>query len=125
MLNGSRFDRAYGPEELAVLGAAFDAACNSAPKRINGNDDTKPRLAAIILGLWDHGERDRKRLAEIGLQQWSATFNLKTSLSESVFRLRGFSRTANESPEPRASRATSATEYKLLPFSRRSLRVVT
>jgi len=107
MLNASGFDRAYGPEELTVLSAAFDAACSSA----ENNDDAKPRLAAIILGLWDHGERDPKRLVEIGFHQWSATFNKKASLRDSVLRLRDLSRTKNVRPEVRASRATIISLY--------------
>jgi len=111
MLNASGFDRAYGPEELTVLGAAFDAACSSAEKRMNGNDDAKPRLAAIILGLWDHGERDLKRLVELGFHQWSTTFNKKASLRDSVLRLRDLSRTKNVRPEVRPSRATIISLY--------------
>jgi hypothetical protein len=68
-------DRTYGPEALAVVGVAFDRVWQAALKRMksmNGNDDAKRALALTVLRLFDQGERDPERLAEIALREWSA-----------------------------------------------------
>jgi hypothetical protein len=76
MLHRVEIDRTYGPEELAVVGAAFDRVWQAALKRMksmNGNDDAKQALALTVLRLFDHGARDPERLAEIALREWSGT----------------------------------------------------
>jgi hypothetical protein len=55
----------YPPETLAVMTAAFDQACQSLPRAVNGNDNVRQKLALIILRHVDRGEHDPIRLSEI------------------------------------------------------------
>jgi hypothetical protein len=76
MLHRDEIDRTYGPEALAVVGAAFDRVWQTALERTNpmeGNDDAKRALALTVLRLFDQGEREPERLAEIALREWSDT----------------------------------------------------
>jgi len=71
-----KIDRTYDPEALAVVGAAFDGVWQAALKRMKpmaGNDDAKRALALTVLRLFDHGERDPERLAEMALRECSGT----------------------------------------------------
>ncbi len=56
--------RAYDPETIAVMTAAFDAVCQSLAGRMNGSDDLRRTLASVILRHIDQGERDPTRLAD-------------------------------------------------------------
>ena len=65
MLNLVETQRAYPPETLEVMTAAFKQACQSLPRAVNGNEDARRKLALIILLHVDRGERDPIRLSEI------------------------------------------------------------
>ena len=56
--------RAYDPETIAVMTAAFDAVCQSLAGRMNGSDDLRRTLASAILRYIDQSERDPTRLAD-------------------------------------------------------------
>jgi hypothetical protein len=73
MLHLVQPDRTYGPEIVAVMGAAFDRVCKLISNEMNDNDAAKRTLALIILRLVDRGECDPARLAEIAFQQWTGT----------------------------------------------------
>jgi hypothetical protein len=61
-------DRAYDPEQIAVMGSALDGACGSLSSWANGNsDDVKETLARIILWHFDLGARDPLRLSNLAL----------------------------------------------------------
>ena len=58
MLHRVEIDRTYGPEALAVVGAAFDRVWQAALKRMkfmNGNDGAKRALALTVLRLLTMG----------------------------------------------------------------------
>jgi hypothetical protein len=58
MLHRVEIDRTYGPETLAVVGAAFDRVWQAALKRMkfmNGNDGAKRALALTVLRLLTMG----------------------------------------------------------------------
>jgi hypothetical protein len=61
--------RVYPPETLAVMTAAFDQACQSLPRALNGIDDVRKRLALIILRQVDRGEHDPILLSEIAYRE--------------------------------------------------------
>ena len=61
--------RVYPPETLEVMTAAFDQACQSLPRAVNGNDDLRRQLALIILQHVDRGEHDPIRLSEIAYRE--------------------------------------------------------
>ena len=69
MLHLVQTQRVYTPEALTVMAAAFDQACQSLPRAINGNDDLRRQLALIILQRVDRGERDPIRLSEIAYRE--------------------------------------------------------
>jgi hypothetical protein len=71
MLQRIESDRTYSPEALVVVGAAFDRVWQLGLQRMNGNDDAKRALALTVLRLFDQGERDPERLAEIAFREWS------------------------------------------------------
>ena len=71
MLHLLKFNRAYDPDIVAVMTAAFDRVCECVSQRVNGNDDVKEKLALIILQHVDRGERDSERLADIALREWT------------------------------------------------------
>ena len=71
MLHLVRVDRAYSPETIAVMTAAFDRVCHSLSNRMNGNDDVKKTLALIILRHVDQGQHDPRRLANAALREWT------------------------------------------------------
>jgi hypothetical protein len=74
MLHLIQPDRSYGPETVAVMGAAFENVCKLVSNEMNDNDDVKRTLALIILRLVDHGEEcDAARLAELAFQEWTGT----------------------------------------------------
>jgi hypothetical protein len=61
-------DRTYDPEQIAVMGSAFERACGSLSAWTNGNnDDVRETLARIILWHFDLGERDPARLSNLAL----------------------------------------------------------
>jgi len=62
-------DRAYTPETVALMTAAFERACQSASPQIDGNDEVRERLALIILQHVDQGERDPVRLADVAFRE--------------------------------------------------------
>ena len=63
--------RAYPPEIIVSMSAAFDNVCRSVPTAISGDADMRRRLARIILRHVDGGERDAGRLAELALQDFT------------------------------------------------------
>ena len=65
MLHLFETQRVYPPETLAVMADAFEQACQSLPRAVNGNDDARRQLAMIILQHVDRGEHDPIRLSEI------------------------------------------------------------
>ena len=65
MLHLVKTQRVYPPETLTVMAAAFDQACQSLPKAVNGNDDVRRQLALVILRHVDQGEHDPIRLSEM------------------------------------------------------------
>ena len=71
MLHLVQTDRAYSPETLAVMVAAFDRVCQFISKRMNGSDDIKKTLALIIIKHVDRGECNAERLAEIAFHEWT------------------------------------------------------
>lgn len=71
MLHQVKMNRAYDPEALAIVGAAFDRTLKRMKSIIREND--KRALALIIIRVFDHGERDPERLAEVALSEWSGT----------------------------------------------------
>ena len=73
MLHRIENERAYCPAALAVAGTAFDRVWQFGLQRMNGNDDAKRTLALTVLRLFDQGERDPERLAEIAFREWSGT----------------------------------------------------
>jgi len=73
MLHLVQTDRAYSPETLAVMVAAFDRVCQSITKRMNGSDDVKKTLALIILKHVDRGECNAEQLAQIAFREWTRT----------------------------------------------------
>ena len=73
MLHLVQLNRAYCPEALSVMTAAYDRVCQSISKQLNGNDDVKTTLALIILLHVDRGECNAERLAEIAFREWTGT----------------------------------------------------
>ena len=73
MLHLVQPDRAYSPETVAAMGAAFDRVCKLISNEMNGNDAARRTLAVIILRLVDRGECNSARLAEIAFQEWTGT----------------------------------------------------
>jgi hypothetical protein len=71
MLHLVESTRAYDPQTIAVMTAAFDRVCQSVSKQLNDNDDVKQTLAMIILRHVDRGERDPQRLADVALREWT------------------------------------------------------
>ena len=69
MLHAIERQRVYPPETLAVMTAAFDQACQSIPKSVNGNNDVRRKLALIIIQYVDQGERDPVQLAKVALRE--------------------------------------------------------
>jgi hypothetical protein len=57
--------RAYDPATIAVMVAAFDMACHSLAKLIDGNDHLRRTLALAILRNVNQGERDAVRISEL------------------------------------------------------------
>ena len=61
-------DRTYNPEDIVVLGSAFDRAFGALSTWTTGNtDNVRERLARIILWRFDLGERDPARLSNFAL----------------------------------------------------------
>lgn len=73
MLHLVQPNRAYCPETISVMTAAFDRVCQSVSKQLNGSDDVKKTLALIILRHVDRGECNAERLAEIAFREWTGT----------------------------------------------------
>jgi hypothetical protein len=65
-------DRFYGPETVALMGAAFDRVYQSISKQMNGSGNVKETLALIILRLVDQGESDLEGLAGSPFRDWTA-----------------------------------------------------
>jgi hypothetical protein len=72
MLHLVRPNRAYDPETVAAMTAAFDRVCQSGSQWINGNDNVKQTLVLIILRHGDRGERDPQRFADVALREWTS-----------------------------------------------------
>jgi hypothetical protein len=72
MLHLVRPNRAYDPETVAAMTAAFDRVCQSGSQWINGNDNVKQTLVLIILRHGDRGERDPQRIADVALREWTS-----------------------------------------------------
>jgi hypothetical protein len=70
MVHPRILDRAYNPETVAAMAAAFDRVCHSVSQSMSGNDNLKQTLALIILEHVDRGERDAGRLADVALREW-------------------------------------------------------
>jgi hypothetical protein len=71
MLHLVQTTRSYSSETLAVMGAAFDRACQSMSKETNVNDAVKKTLALIILRHVDQGEFDEEQLVDIAIREWA------------------------------------------------------
>jgi hypothetical protein len=69
MLHLVETQRVYPPETVTVMTAAFDQACQSLPRAVNGNDDVRRKLALIILRHVDRGEHDPARLCELAFRE--------------------------------------------------------
>jgi hypothetical protein len=69
MLHLVRVDRAYGPEIIAVMTAAFDRVCETQSSRMSGNDGIKQTLPLIILRDVDRGEHDPDWLFNISVHE--------------------------------------------------------
>jgi hypothetical protein len=69
MLHLVNVGRAYPPDTVAVMTAAFDLVCGSLAKPISDNEAMRKKLALIILRHVDQGERDSIRLATVALQE--------------------------------------------------------
>jgi hypothetical protein len=66
-------DRSYDPEQIAVMGSAFERACGSLSTWTNVNDDdVRETLARIILWHFDLGERDPVRLSNLALDTFAS-----------------------------------------------------
>jgi hypothetical protein len=75
MLHSVEARRVYPPETLAVMTAAFDQACQSLPRAVNGNDDVRQKLTLIILRHVDRGEHDPILLSEIACRELAGLDN--------------------------------------------------
>ena len=71
MLHLVQPDRAYSPETVAAMSAAFDLVGRFVSKRMNDSVDVQKTLALIIVQLVNEGERDSDRLAEAAFQEWT------------------------------------------------------
>ena len=71
MLHPVQLNRAYSPETIAVITAAFQRVCDSLSSQMNGHDGVKQTLAQIILRHVDRGERDAHQLANVALREWT------------------------------------------------------
>jgi hypothetical protein len=61
-------DRSYNPEQVAVMGLAFERASGSLSSLPDGNNnDVREMLARIVLWRFDLGVRDPVRLSELAL----------------------------------------------------------
>jgi hypothetical protein len=66
-------DRIYDPEQIAVMGSAFERASGSLSACTNGNNgDVRETLARIILWHFDLGERDPARLSRLALNTFAS-----------------------------------------------------
>jgi len=61
--------RVCPPETLVVTTGAFEQACQSLPRAVNGIDDVRRKLALIILRHVDRGEHDPSRLSEVAYRE--------------------------------------------------------
>jgi len=61
--------RAYSPEAITVMTAAFDAVCQSLSARVNGNEDLRRIVATAILRHLDQGELDPTLLADAAYRE--------------------------------------------------------
>jgi hypothetical protein len=61
---------AYDPENLTIMGNAFDHACNCLPVHFRDSDSLRRKLASHITRQMNDGESDATRLAH------SAVFSL-------------------------------------------------
>ena len=73
MLSLVETSRAYSPETVTIMTAAFDRVRQSLSARMNDNDDIKKALALIVLRHVDQGERDPERLADAALREWTGS----------------------------------------------------
>jgi hypothetical protein len=78
MLHLVESERAYGPETVAVMTAAFEKACEYVSPPTNGDDEAHRKLASIILRHVDRGERDPRQLALAALREWAGSDDLAT-----------------------------------------------
>jgi hypothetical protein len=69
MLHFVKSNRAYDPETVAVMTAAFNEACQSLSVRITCGDDVRHRLAEAILRRVDQGQRDPVMIAAAAMSQ--------------------------------------------------------
>ena len=69
MLEWVSLNRSYSPETVAAMTSAFDRVCRSLSAGAGASDDTRQRLALIILNHADRGERDPRRLSELAFQE--------------------------------------------------------
>lgn len=72
MLHLVKPNRAYDPQTIAVMTAAFDRACQSLSARKNEDEDVKRKLAEAILRLVDYGESDPTVIAIAVVDQLTA-----------------------------------------------------
>jgi hypothetical protein len=103
MLHAIERQRVYPPETLAVMTAAFDQACQSIPKSVNGNNDMRGKLALIIIQYVDQGERDPVRLAKVAFRELAGLNGSTRSLSRRpVKQVAGRGRRAGREPVDQA-----------------------
>jgi hypothetical protein len=65
MLNFVKLGRAYNPETIAVMTAAFDKACHLLSTRDCDDENARQTLALAILRQVDQGECDPERISEL------------------------------------------------------------
>lgn len=73
MLHLVNVSRAYPPETVALMSAAFDMVCGSLAKPICDNDAMRRKIALTILRHVDQGERDSTRLATVALREMAGS----------------------------------------------------
>ena len=65
-----RGDHSFGPEEIAKMSAAFEAALRKLGL-VDRNDPAATAVAKLIIEFAKAGERDPERLCALALQQLS------------------------------------------------------
>jgi hypothetical protein len=64
------FERAYGPDTLKIITAAFDNAHECLPAEFKKSEHARRKLALLILRHIERGEHDPGRLAETAVMDF-------------------------------------------------------